>query len=59
MSKFIAAVRLFAARETGATYTEYVLLVVLIGLVCIGVVTIIGQSVFHFFEIENVPNFSQ
>jgi Flp pilus assembly pilin Flp len=55
MSKLTVAVRSFAARETGATFAEYVLLVVLIGLVCIAVVSVIGHGVLRFFT--NVPTF--
>ncbi|HEX8201334.1 MAG TPA: hypothetical protein VF590_12670 [Isosphaeraceae bacterium] len=56
MSKLTAAVRSFAAGETGATYTEYVLLVVLIALVCLGIVQVIGNTIFRFFD--DVPGFS-
>jgi Flp pilus assembly pilin Flp len=50
MSRFTRAARSFAADETGATNAEYVLLCVLIGLVCVGVVTVIGTSVHRFFD---------
>jgi Flp pilus assembly pilin Flp len=50
MSKFITVARSFAADESGATYSEYVVLCVLIGLVCIGVVTVIGNGVHKFFD---------
>jgi Flp pilus assembly pilin Flp len=50
MTKLTTAVRSFAARETGATFAEYVLLCVLIALVCIVAVGVIGQGVFRFFN---------
>jgi Flp pilus assembly pilin Flp len=49
MSRFITAARSFAQDETGATYAEYVLLCVLIGLVCFVAVGAIGPSVRGFF----------
>jgi Flp pilus assembly pilin Flp len=55
MSKLTAAVRSFAVRETGATFAEYVLLCVLIGLVCLVVVNLIGKSILRFFV--DVPTF--
>ena len=49
MSRFITAARSFAAREEGATYAEYVLLCVLVGLVCVVAVGAIGSNVRGFF----------
>ncbi len=49
MSRFITAARSFAQDEAGATFAEYVLLCVLIGLVCFVVVGTIGQGVRGFF----------
>jgi Flp pilus assembly pilin Flp len=54
MSQRTSVARSFAADETGAIFTEYALLCLLIGLACIGVVTVIGLGVLRFFT--SVPH---
>jgi len=54
MSKFISAVKAFAADENGVTAIEYGLIAALIGVVIVGVATDVGKQVEGVFtKIKN------
>lgn len=49
MSKFVNGLKRFVREEEAPTMVEYGLLLALIAVVCIGVITTLGQSVLGVF----------
>lgn len=51
----MTVLRFLAGTERGATMVEYGLLLALIVIVCIGVVTLLGQNVLQLYNVPGFP----